>query len=194
MRQACPTCATCACLVTIAQIQCGLMICCYEGVSDASARGMGALYSHVLQPDRNIRMPFLKAVLRCFDTASDLLTMGAATANLRQALLPTVFGAKSCICPDSLKMLVLQKSCVMASVSWPIQLAICQCVVVNSTCSCDQAALASIKAMWLLTWQHWVPCWNVAVLKTFLQASVVTPGVSTCLVCDIATLPCHKCM
>ena len=55
------------------------------GMGDESARGMAALYTHVLQLDRNIRMPFLRAVLRSFDTAADLLTTGAATANLRQA-------------------------------------------------------------------------------------------------------------
>lgn len=53
-------------------------------MSEDSARGMAALYSQVLQLDRNIRTPFLRAVMRCFDTASDLLTSGAATADLRQ--------------------------------------------------------------------------------------------------------------
>lgn len=128
---------------------------------------MGALYSHVLQPDRNIRTPFLKAVLRCFDTASDLLTMGAATTNLRQVVHPPISGSQGCSCPDSLMVPVLQQSSVLA----------------NSTCSCDQATLASIETM-----RHWIPCLDATAWKTFLEALMITQASQHA--CDETSLFC----
>lgn len=52
------------------------------GFTNEAGRGMAALYSLLLQPDRDLRWPFMRTLIRCFDTASDLLTSGAAEASL----------------------------------------------------------------------------------------------------------------
>ncbi|KAL3141175.1 hypothetical protein ABBQ38_003518 [Trebouxia sp. C0009 RCD-2024] len=51
------------------------------GLSEDAGRGMAALYAQLLQPDRNLRASFLRILVRCFDTASDLLSPGSATAD-----------------------------------------------------------------------------------------------------------------
>ena len=56
---------------------------CGAGHTHEAGRGTANLYQHLLQSDRNLRWPFLRTLIRCFDTASDLLTAGAATADLR---------------------------------------------------------------------------------------------------------------
>ena len=53
------------------------------GLSEDAGRGMAALYTHLLQPDRNLRAQFLRILVRCFDTASDLLSTGGASADPR---------------------------------------------------------------------------------------------------------------
>ena len=53
------------------------------GFSSEASRGMAALYLHLLQPDRSRRWPFMRTLIRCFDSASDLLTPGAAPADPR---------------------------------------------------------------------------------------------------------------
>jgi len=53
------------------------------GFSSEASRGMAALYLHLLQPDRSLRWPFMRTLIRCFDSASDLLTPGAAPADPR---------------------------------------------------------------------------------------------------------------
>ncbi|DBA96220.1 TPA: hypothetical protein ACH3X3_002417 [Trebouxia sp. C0006] len=54
-----------------------------KGFSSEASRGMAALYLHLLQPDRSLRWPFMRTLIRCFDSASDLLTPGAAPADPR---------------------------------------------------------------------------------------------------------------
>lgn len=49
---------------------------------------MAALYAQLLQPDRNLRASFLRILVRCFETASDLLSPGAAAADPRYAVMP----------------------------------------------------------------------------------------------------------
>ena len=58
------------------------------GLSEDAGRGMAALYTQLLQPDRNLRAQFLSILMRCFDTASDLLSSGAASADPRYAVAP----------------------------------------------------------------------------------------------------------
>lgn len=53
------------------------------GFSNEASRGMAAVYLHLLQPDRSLRWPFMRTLIRCFDSASDLLTRGAAPADPR---------------------------------------------------------------------------------------------------------------
>ncbi|KAL0029310.1 hypothetical protein WJX79_009424 [Trebouxia sp. C0005] len=54
-----------------------------QGFSNEASRGMAAVYLHLLQPDRSLRWPFMRTLIRCFDSASDLLTRGAAPADPR---------------------------------------------------------------------------------------------------------------
>ena len=58
---------------------------CSTGFSSDAGRRVAALYSQLLQPDRNLRNSFLRLVARCFDTASDLLTPATATSDPRSA-------------------------------------------------------------------------------------------------------------
>ncbi len=58
------------------------------GFSSEVSRGMAALYLHLLQPDRSLRWPFMRTLIRCFDSASDLLTPGAAPADPRSVKAP----------------------------------------------------------------------------------------------------------
>lgn len=55
------------------------------GWSEDASRGMAALYTQLLQPDRMLRASFLRILMRCFDSASDLLSPGAASADPRYA-------------------------------------------------------------------------------------------------------------
>ena len=55
----------------------------HTGLSEDAGRGMAALYAQLLQPDRNLRASFLRILVRCFDTASDLLSPGASSADPR---------------------------------------------------------------------------------------------------------------
>lgn len=55
------------------------------GFSSEASRGIAALYQHLLQPDRSLRWPFMRTLIRCFDSASDLLTPGAPPDDPRSA-------------------------------------------------------------------------------------------------------------
>ena len=55
---------------------------CGAGQLPEVGQELGNLYSHLLQTDRSLRLQFLRTLVRCFDSACDLLTAGPATADL----------------------------------------------------------------------------------------------------------------
>ena len=55
------------------------------GASQEVILGFKSLYSCLVQPDRNLKVSFLKALLHPFTAASDLNTSGASRSDTRSA-------------------------------------------------------------------------------------------------------------